>query len=194
MNNDTLLCDMIPANCSPGFGWNDNTSSCVETTCLPGFEWSNNTLTCQQIRPPNYDTYGPVYEPTTSTVIVQAAAGTGASLGFLSALLSGTSAQDSWNIIHIMQLILTLPLIARFIKKAKEFIVSNAFSALSIYFVPIKVIESTPLIRDLSFNQPDKYLSSLGISSGSTLVNNLVLILMLFALGILHLLFCLLHL
>ena len=91
-----------------------------------------------------------------------------------------------------MQLILVFPLIPKSMSgKVQNFIASNAFSALSFYFVPSKIIDSTPLIKDLSFDQPNKYLRVLGWSSGSTLINNLVLFSALFTIAIFHSLFCL---
>ena len=121
--------------------------------------------------------------------------GIGAILGLLSALLGDNSAQDTWSIVHFMQLVMILPLVAKFMKgKAEEFIVANALSTLSIYPLPIETIESIPLIRDLSFDQPDEYLRNLGLLSGSTFVNNFILLSILFILAIVHFLFCLLYL
>ena len=44
-----------------------------------------------------------------------------------------------------------------------------------------------PILKDLSFDQPDEYLKKLGWSSGSSLVNNLILIMVLIVFGIVHL-------
>ena len=74
----------------------------------------------------------------------------------------------------------------------KNFIISNAFPTLYYYFLPIEVIKSIPLIRDLSFDQPDDYLRKLRWISGSTLVNNIVLVMLFILLLIFHLLSCLL--
>ena len=62
-------------------------------------------------------------------------------------------------------------------KKVKNFVVSNSFAALSAYSLPLGDLKSSPLIKDLSFDQPDEYLRTLGWSSGSTVINNLLLIL-----------------
>ena len=59
--------------------------------------------------------------------------------------------------------------------------------------MPVEAIKSTPLIRDLSFDQPDEYLRALGWPSGSTLVNNIVLLVILFVIAIFHVLSCLLY-
>ena len=74
---------------------------------------------------------------------------------------------------------------------AKNFIVSNAVLTLFIYFVPSEVMKSTPAFKDLSFDQPDDYLRRLGLQSGSTLVNNFILLMIFLTLAIFHLLFCL---
>ena len=125
---------------------------------------------------------------------MQTATGASISFGFLSAFLSGKSAQDAWAIINVIHLILVIPLIPQSMsRKVKSFITSNAFPTLSIYFLPFEVIKSTPLIKDLSFDQPDEYLRKLGWKSGSTLVNNITLLAMLFLFAIFHLVFCLLY-
>ena len=79
-------------------------------------------------------------------------------------------------------------MIAKFIDdKVKDFIVSNAIAALSIYILPKRVGYSLPLIKDLTFDQPDEYLKSLGWPSGSALVNNLMLLTIVLVISIIHL-------
>ena len=72
-------------------------------------------------------------------------------------------------------------------RKVKEFIVSNAIFVLSVYSLPIQDVKEMPLIKDLSFDQPDEYLRILGWTSGSSLVNNLLLLFELIGILILHL-------
>ena len=137
---------------------------------------------------------GPTYNVTSSTVIVQVAAGASVSLGVLNAIVGNPSTQSIWSIVDVMQIILMLPLIVKSMNyDVQNFILSNAFAAFSVYLMPLKVIKSMPLIKDLSFDQPDEYLRILGWSSGSALVNNLVLLMILFLLAIVHTLLCLLH-
>ena len=76
-------------------------------------------------------------------------------------------------------------------KNAKEFVASNAYAALAVY--PLSSTKSIYLLKDLSFDQPNEYLRMLGWSSGSTLVNNIVLLSILVVLSIFHSLYCLLH-
>ena len=71
--------------------------------------------------------------------------------------------------------------------KVREFITSNAFTAFLIYVLPAKFIKSVPILRKLSFDQPDEYLEKLGWPSGSSLVNNFMLMMVLLVFGIAHL-------
>ena len=75
--------------------------------------------------------------------------------------------------------------------RAKDFVISNAVLTLFIYFVPSDVIESVPVFKDLSFDQPDDFFRRLGLQSGSTFVNNFILLTIFLVLAISHLLFCL---
>ena len=72
--------------------------------------------------------YGPVYESTASTKIVQIFTGLGIMLGILGLVFCGTNAQDTWAIINFLQAILVLPLVVESMSKTtQDFIVSNAF-------------------------------------------------------------------
>ena len=118
----------------------------------------------------------PVFRLTKETGIAVLAAGLGIMIGFLTALLSGTSAQEAWSIIHFLQIALFLPLMIKDMDvRFKDFIVANALFALSSYSLSPKNVESL-FIGNLAFEQPDEYLRDLGWSSGSTLVNSYLLI------------------
>ena len=71
--------------------------------------------------------------------------------------------------------------------KARGFISSNAFAALSIYILPFDALESIPLFKNLSFRQPECNLRSLGWSSGSTVVNNFMFGIVILVIGLIHL-------
>ena len=115
-------------------------------------------------------------------------------MGILGALICGTSAQDAWAIVNFLQIILLLPLAVKSMDKtAQDFVVSNAFSALSVYYLPIEALKSMPVIKNLSFDQPDEYLRTLGWPSGSTVINNMVLLMILYGLAIFHILSCLFY-
>ena len=111
----------------------------------------------------------------------------GICIGLITALFSTAPAQDAWAIVHFLQLVLILPLVAISMNsEVKDFIVSNAFAALSVYILPLTAVKSNSLIKDLSFYQPDEYLRSLGWSSGSTFVNNFMLLMILLVIGVIH--------
>lgn len=117
-----------------------------------------------------------VYRLTVEVAIAQAAAGLGVMIGFLTALVTGTSSQDAWSIVHYLQIIMFLPLMINTMDgRLRDLIVSNAFFALSSYSLPAESVESL-FIRNLAFEQPDEYLGDIGWSSGSTLVNSYLLI------------------
>ena len=125
---------------------------------------------------------------TLNMKIARIAAGIVVCVGFILTLFFGTSAQDSWAIIRFLQSVLLLPVIAISInQKVQDFIVSNALVGLSMYILPLPIVKSIPLLKDLSFDQPDLYLKSLGLSSGSTLVNNFMLLIIITVIGIIHL-------
>ena len=137
-------------------------------------------------------TFGPIYDATELTVVTQVFVSLGICIGIASVFIAGTSLQGVWSIVHFLQLILLLPLVAiSMSKNVKEFIASNAYAALAVY--PLSSAKSIPLFKDLSFDQPDEYLKILGWSSGSTLVNNIVLLMILIVLAIFHSLSCLLN-
>ena len=120
--------------------------------------------------------------------MAQALGYSGVYIGFAILLISGAPAQDTWVIIHFLQLVLVLPLMVISMNKTvKEFIVSNAFTASSVYVLPLTTIQSIQVISDISFHQPDEYLSSLGWTSGSTLVNNFMSFTITTVIGIVHL-------
>ena len=71
-------------------------------------------------------------------------------------------------------------------KNVRNYIISNAYAAVSIYPLSYEATRSLPLFNYLTFYQPDGYLRALGWSSGSTLVNNYVLMLILIVLVFFH--------
>ena len=78
-----------------------------------------------------------------------------------------------------------MPLIALSMNNSvKDFIASSAPFALSVYILPSDAIKSISVLKNLSFDQPDEYLKDLGWSSGSTLINNFMLFVLLLVLQI----------
>ena len=104
-------------------------------------------------------------------------------------MISGTSERDEWSILHMMQQIVMLPLMAKFMTyQVRKFIVSNAFTSLSIYSVPTGWIKSMFVVEDYSFHQFNEYFEMLEWESGSTLVSNILVVFLLFNIILLHLL------
>ena len=90
---------------------------------------------------------------------------------------------------HFLQIILLLPLAVVSMKeKVENFIVSNAFAIILSFSLPLNNLKSFPFIKDLSFDQPDEYLRTLGWNSGSVFVINLLLFFQLIGLLVLHIL------
>ena len=52
-------------------------------------------------------------------------------------------------------------------------------------------MKSIPIVKELSFDQPDEYLTNLGLSFGSAIINNLMLLMIFLVLGFIHLILCL---
>ena len=136
---------------------------------------------------------GPQYNATTSTTTMHAVTGFGVILGFANSLISNSSAQGAWMIVNLMQLLLLLPLMANFMSnKVVNFILSNGFFTLSLSYVPLEEIDKANLIKKLDFEQPNSYISDIGMQSGSASVNYLVSFLLLLILLIVHsIVFCL---
>ena len=110
-------------------------------------------------------------------------------LGFTVKMISGNSERDEWSILHMMQQLVMLPLMAKFMThQVRQFIVSNAFTSLSIYSVRTNWIESIFFIKELSFDQVNEYFEMLEWKSGSTFVSNILLIALIFVIVFLHLL------
>ena len=117
------------------------------------------------------------------------AVGVTTGLGFVVKIMSGTSERDEWSILHMMQQIVMLPLMAKFMTyQVKEFIVSNAFTSLSVYSIHTGWIRSISFIEDLSSDQENEYFKMLEWNSGSTLVNNLLSFFLIIIIVFLHLL------
>ena len=119
----------------------------------------------------------------------QVISGVGICIAFTVALVSGTSAQSAWATVHFLQLIVILPLVAiSMSSKVSDFIVSLSYTGFSTYSLSSCAIKSLPLLKNLSFDQPDEYLNQLGWQSGSGFVNNLILFMVVIFLVIIHLL------
>ena len=107
-----------------------------------------------------------------------------------STFLQGGSSTGIWMIIHTMQMILILPLMAKFMSnKVKNFIISNVYTSFSFNLYNLKLGEILH-IQDLEFDQPNEYVSDLGMQSGSTFINYILLFLLFIFLVLLHMIIC----
>ena len=119
----------------------------------------------------------------------QVISGVGICIAFTVALVSGTSTQSAWTTVHFLQLIVILPLVAiSMSRKVSDFIVSLSYTGFSTYSLSSCAIKSLPLLKNLSFDQPDEYLDQLGWQSGSSFINNLILFMVVIFLVMIHLL------
>ena len=88
-----------------------------------------------------------------SPINLKIALGISTGISFTGKILFGSSNRNEWGLIHVSQQLLMLPLIALNIKEqVQEYIVSNAFSTLSIYILEEDWIDSIPLFNKLHFS------------------------------------------
>ena len=117
---------------------------------------------------------------------------TGASvtLTIASSSISKTTFQTVWTIVNIMQMLVLFPLIAKYMSEVvTNFILANGFSIFSINFKEIDSIEPFRTVKDtFDFEQSNQYLTDLGMQSGSTLINNGGLLIILLSITAVHLL------
>ena len=112
--------------------------------------------------------------------MAQVLAGAGIILAFLTSYCTATSAQDAWSIIHFLQLVLILPFIAKEMSvNLQAFFAFNAFAALSADSLFSVIGKYLPLMKNLSYGQPYEYLKILNVSSGSVVINNFLILVIL---------------
>ena len=148
---------------------------------------SGDNLTCGFTDSDSFDLG--IFDINIAFVAIKISVGITTGLGFTVKMISGTSERDEWSILHMMQQLVMLPLMAKFMtQQVRQFIVSNAFTSLSIYSVPTDWIKSIFFIEDLSYEQFNEYFEMLEWESGSTLVSNILLIVSMLIIVFLHLL------
>ena len=152
-NNSTWSCELDPQgnstddnqsnNTSTGNSTNDpQTNSTVGENSTDGNQSDNSSgsssagdgQTNNSSKGPKCSKYGPSYKTTRFTIRTQVAASISIIICFSIAFLTGTTTQGAWAMIHYLQLVLILPLVTISMnEKVKDFIVSNAYTALSVY-------------------------------------------------------------
>ena len=105
-------------------------------------------------------------------------------------LLTMSSPQSMWFMVNQFQLLVLLPLTGAFIPQdLVDFFSGMSFVNFNFDFIPVVEVPPFSYLKErLGFDHSDSYLKDLGVNSGSTLVNTLSLIFMLFVYTIFHLL------
>ena len=117
-----------------------------------------------------------------------------AGLALVAKLIDGSPKRNDLAVMHIMQQIMLLPLISKSIPtQVQDMIAFSGFPVRTLNTMSKNIIINTRLIENLSFDQNDAYLSKLDLESGSTIINNLALALILMFLGALNIQVVILH-
>ena len=122
-----------------------------------------------------------------SQVYIKIALGITTGIILLGILLFGSKGRNEWGLIHASQQILMLPLVAEAMnEQVQEYIVSNAFPTLSIYTLDEELVESMSKINKLHFGTTP-FFEMCNWHSGSTILNNMTLLLIVLLVIIIHL-------
>jgi len=111
---------------------------------------------------------------TAGQIVVAVAVG----VSFSTAIVKSVSPQSAFTIVNQFQLYILLPMIGAHIpEKVLSFIEGMSFTMFSFSFIPY---DSIPLSSEISslldYDQSDAYIDSIGMTSGSALINQLALI------------------
>ena len=160
------------------------TSTCYK--CQDGYELKYDSTKCREIN--SYRFYGPKYDFTIIIGINQAILILGIALSFGNAILTKSSYHSTFAIIHQVQLLLLLPMIAKYMSNTVEnFILSMGYLAFQTSFkTTISILLIQPIFDEFNLPQKDKYLQALGLQSGSTYLNYFGLVPIFFSIGIIH--------
>ncbi|CAI2381459.1 unnamed protein product [Moneuplotes crassus] len=152
-----------------------NSNSCE--ACSDGYQSSGDQTSCSKI-----SAIARTTEVATAFVVL------GIILTSASSMLSLSSSNSMFSIMNSLQLAILLPLIPDYFSpKVLDFLSTMGFTMLSFDFIKLKDI---PLVEELtnwvSYPQSDGYLNSLGMRSGSSVVNYLSLMAIIILIGIIH--------
>mmetsp|Transcript_8946 Transcript_8946/g.8499 ORF Transcript_8946/g.8499 Transcript_8946/m.8499 type:complete len:122 (+) Transcript_8946:120-485(+) len=112
----------------------------------------------------------------------------GITLASASSILSLSSINSIFSIMNSLQLAILLPLVPDYFSpKVLEFLSGMGFTMLSFDFIKLNDIPLVERLTDwVSYPQSDGYLNSLGMRSGSSVVNYLSLMVIIILVGIIH--------
>ena len=109
-------------------------------------------------------------------------------------LFSASPERDDWAVIHMMQQMLLLPLIANYTtNQIQEMVVDGGYPALSIYDFLEGKLKYNEISNALTYEQSNSYFYKMNWESGSTIINNLPLVLILILIGIVNLIVLILY-
>ncbi|CAI2381417.1 unnamed protein product [Moneuplotes crassus] len=146
-------------------------------TCRTGFETSNDKTSCSKVEAISGAT--------------EAAAALGAAsvmMASASSVLSLSSVNSIFSVMNSLQLAIQLPLVPDYFSpKVLAFLSGMGFSMMSFDFLKFKDIPFVIAITKwVSYPQSDEYLNSIGMRSGSSVVNYLSLMVFIIFLGVIH--------
>ncbi|CAI2380932.1 unnamed protein product [Moneuplotes crassus] len=156
--------------------------------CEEGHQSSNNKTACTKIPDLKEETEHKAPDIEASEAIVALVA---LSIVFstVSSILSLSSINSIFCTINSLQLAILLPLVPDYFSpKVRDFLSGTDFTMLSFDFIKFKDIPFVETISKwVSYPQSDEYLNSIGMRSGSSVVNYLSLMAIFILLGIIHL-------
>ena len=108
-------------------------------------------------------------------------------LSLAARLIDGSSKRNDWAVIHMMQQIMLLPLISKFTPdQVEDMIAYSGFPVQVLNTMSKKTLDDNPLSYKIRFDQSHPYLEKLDCASGSTVLNNFILLVILIIIGILN--------
>ncbi|CAI2381582.1 unnamed protein product [Moneuplotes crassus] len=147
-------------------------------TCSDGYQSSDEQKSCSKI-----GAMTGTIEAATTLVILSVI------LASASSLLSLSSINSIFSIMNSLQLAVLLPLVPDYFSlKVLDFLRGMAFVMFSFDFIKFKDLPFVEALTNwVSYPQSDEYLNSIGMRSGSSVVNYLSLMVIIILVGIIHL-------
>ncbi|CAI2381084.1 unnamed protein product [Moneuplotes crassus] len=135
-------------------------------SCKDNFQLSNDHKSCSS-------TLAPTLATTTAITLIAASI----IMASISSILSFSSINSIFSMINSLQLAMLLPMVPEYFSmKVMDFLDGMSFSMLSFDFVRIGDAPGVEVVTGwMEYPQTDEYLESLGMSSGSSIVNYLSL-------------------
>ncbi|CAI2380856.1 unnamed protein product [Moneuplotes crassus] len=159
-------------------------------TCSDGYQSSDKKESCTKVVSISETKEVETKEskPVTETTVTQGLVISSIILASASSMLSLSSINSIFSIMNSLQLAILLPLIPDYFSpKVLAFLSEMGFTMLSFDFIKFKDIPFVEELTDwVSYPQSDGYLNSLGMRSGSSVVNYLSLMAIIILIGIIN--------